>query len=442
MDEEYDAIVLGTGLKECILSGMLSVSGKKVLHVDRNKYYGGESASITPLEDFFSNFKAPPPDKMYGRGRDWNVDLIPKFLMANGSLVKLLIHTGVTRYLEFKSIEGSYVYKSGKISKVPIDQQEALSSDLMGLFEKRRFRNFLLWVQNMQEDDPKSWDGFDPFAKSMSELYHKFGLEANTQDFTGHALALHRNDEYITQPAVNTVRRIKLYSESLARYGKSPYLYPMYGLGELPQGFARLSAIYGGTYMLDKPIDEIVFENGKVIGVRSGEEIAKCKQVFCDPSYIPDRVKKVGQVIRAICILNHPIPNTNDALSTQIIIPQKQVNRKSDIYVSLVSHTHQVAAKGWFIAMVSTTVETSNPELEIKPGLDLLGPIAQKFVSVTDFMEPTDDGMNSQLFISTSYDATSHFETTCMDVLNLFKRATGEEFDFNKVKQELGDDDQ
>ena len=30
------------------------------------------------------------------------------------------------------------------------------------------------------------------------------------------------------------------------------------------QGFARLSAIYGGTYMLDKPIDEIVYEGGKV----------------------------------------------------------------------------------------------------------------------------------------------------------------------------------
>ncbi|XP_034943998.1 rab GDP dissociation inhibitor alpha [Chelonus insularis] len=441
MDEEYDAIVLGTGLKECILSGMLSVSGKKVLHVDRNKYYGGESASITPLEDFFTHFKAPPPDKMYGRGRDWNVDLIPKFLMANGLLVKLLIHTGVTRYLEFKCIEGSYVYKSGKISKVPIDHQEALSSDLMGLFEKRRFRNFLTWVQNMQEDDPKTWDGFDPFTNSMSALYSKFSLEANTQDFTGHALALHRNDEYISQPAINTVRRIKLYSDSLARYGKSPYLYPMYGLGELPQGFARLSAIYGGTYMLDKPIDEIVIKDGKVVGVRSGNEVASCKQVFCDPTYVPDRVKKVGQVVRAICLLNHPIPNTNDALSTQIIIPQKQVNRKSDIYVSLVSHTHQVASKGWFIAMVSTTVETANPELEIKPGLDLLGPISQKFVSVSDYLEPTDDGQNNQLFISTSYDATTHFETTCLDVLDIFKRATGEEFDFNKVKQELGDED-
>ena len=39
-------IVLGTGLKECILSGLLSVSGKKVLHMDKNDYYGGESASL------------------------------------------------------------------------------------------------------------------------------------------------------------------------------------------------------------------------------------------------------------------------------------------------------------------------------------------------------------------------------------------------------------
>ena len=149
MDEEYDCIVLGTGLSECILSGMLSVSGKKVLHVDRNKYYGGESASLTPLEDLFTKFGVPAPaDEAYGRGRDWNVDLIPKFLMANGQLVKLLIHTGVTRYLEFKSVEGSYVMgKSGKISKVPADEIEALASDLMGLFEKRRFKNFLVFVQ-------------------------------------------------------------------------------------------------------------------------------------------------------------------------------------------------------------------------------------------------------------------------------------------------------
>jgi len=50
----------------------------------------------------------------------------------------------------------------------------------------------------------------------------------------------------------------------------------------------------------------------------------------------------------------------------------------ADIYVSLVSYTHQVAAKGWFVAMVSTTVETDTPENEIQHGLRLLGPIQQK----------------------------------------------------------------
>ena len=118
-------------------------------------------------------------------------------------------------------------------------------------------------------------------------------------------------------------------------------------------------------------------------------------------------------------------------MSTQIIIPQKQVGRKSDIYISMVSYTHQVSAKGWFIAMISTTVETDNPEAEIQPGLNLVGPIKQKFIQVlivqvkkrleikyqqqvSDAFEPTEDGAGSQLFISKTYDATSHFETTCV----------------------------
>lgn len=443
MEEKYDAIVLGTGLKECILSGMLSVSGKRVLHVDRNKYYGAESASITPLEELFSKFKMPTDNLTeFGKGRDWNVDLIPKFLMANGQLVKLLIHTGVTKYLEFKVVDGSYVYKDQKISKVPADEREALSSSLMGMFEKRRFRNFLVFVQSFDFNDRATWKDVDPKVTTSAELYTKFGLNADTREFTGHALALFDNDDYLNKSCKYLIERVRLYSESLARYGKSPYLYPLYGLGELPQAFARLSAIYGGTYMLDKPVDEVLKdESGKVTGIRSGEEKAYCSQIYCDPSYASDKVEKVGQVVRCICLLNHPIPNTKDSLSTQIIIPQKQLNRHSDIYISLVSYTHQVASKDWFIAMVSTTVETANPESEIKPALDLLGPIKQKFFSVSDVFKPTDDGSQSQMFISKSFDPTSHFEETCVDVLEIYKRGTGEEFDFSKIKTDLNQDE-
>lgn len=35
----------------------------------------------------------------------------------------------------------------------------------------------------------------------------------------------------------------------------------------------RLSAIYGGTYMLNKPVDEIVMEGGHVVGVKSEGEV-------------------------------------------------------------------------------------------------------------------------------------------------------------------------
>ena len=55
-DGEYDAIVLGTGLTECIISGLLSVNGKRVLHLDRNNYYGAETASLS-LTNLYQKFR-------------------------------------------------------------------------------------------------------------------------------------------------------------------------------------------------------------------------------------------------------------------------------------------------------------------------------------------------------------------------------------------------
>lgn len=456
MDEEYDVVILGTGLKECILSGIFSKEGKKVLHMDRNDYYGGACASLSPLDKVYSHFEdaeGKAPESM-GKGRDFSIDLIPKFLMGNGQLVKALVHTDVTRYLEFKVVEGSYVYRHpGIVKKIPATSSEALTTPLVGMMQKNKLRAFLKYIFNFNKQDEKTWNSWTKsltLESTAEDLYKYWQLDQNTQDFVGHAAALYTNDKYLARPMIELIDRLKLYYESMARYGQgaSPFLYPLYGLGELPQGFARLSAIYGGTYMLDRPIEGFEFgEDGKIVAVKakdpdseSGEvKDIKTKMVIGDPSYFDGMVKKVGQIVRAICILDHPIPETNGNSSCQIIIPARQsgTTRKSDIYILCVSKAHNVAADGKYLAICSTTVETEEPEKELALAFQLIGAITKKFVSVSDMFAPNDSGAESNCFISRSYDATTHFESTFRDIASIYKRATGKTLDLSQTSTDV-----
>jgi Rab GDP dissociation inhibitor len=267
----------------------------------------------------------------------------------------------------------------------------------------------------------------------------------------------------------------------MARYGKSPYIYPLYGLGELPQSFARLSAIYGGTYMLDKTIDEIITDSdGKFVGVKSGDEVVKAKQVIGDPSYFGAgkdaadgkmRVVEEGKVVRAICILKHPIPQTDNSDSCQIIIPQNQVGRRNgERMPQLTSWIRsdkfpQIFISPWFLRPTMCVQRTSTlplsaqlwrlPLLNSKSDqvLSSLAPFTTstclshtisdhrlpcfRFVSVTPLYTPTSTGESDSIFVTRSYDATSHFETVVDDVHDVFKRVTGKDLILKKREVEV-----
>lgn len=398
--------------------------------MDRNNYYGADCASLN-LTNLYEKFNAGKPAENLGANRDFNVDLIPKFIMACGNLTKMLLHTKVTRYLEFKSIEGSYVYKGGKILKVPATPEEALRSPLMGLFEKRRFRSFLIYVDRYDENDIETHQGKNLKVMTMRELYESFGLQPDTHQFISHSMCLQLDDVHLDQPALATVKELQTYCYSLSRYGTSPYIYPVYGLGGLPEGFSRLCAIHGGTFMLNHDVDEIVYnDQGEAIGVKSGNAMARAKFVVGDPSYFPkNKVRATGQIVRCICFLNHPIPNCGDLESVQIIIPGPQVNRKNDIFVCSISSSHAVSAKGIYIAIVSTKMEGNDADKEVIPGLALLGHIMQRFTMVATTYAPVGDGHDDKCYISSSFDASSHFEGDVEDLLSLYKRVTGKDLD-------------
>jgi len=121
-------------------------------------------------------------------------------------------------------------------------------------------------------------------------------------------------------------------------------------------------------------------------------------------------------------------------------------------YLFCCSYTHNVAPKGKFIAFVSTEAETDQPAIELKPGIDLLGPVDEIFFDIYDRYEPVNEPTLDNCFISTvsllggvinicaicwsvdntifktfwqSYDATTHFESTVDDVLNMYTLITG-----------------
>jgi Rab GDP dissociation inhibitor len=339
-------------------------------------------------------------------------------------------------------VNGSFVAQGEKgaklsVHRVPSTPKEAMASGLMGMFQKMRYKSFVEWINNYDETDPKTHSGLDCTKATAAQVYAHWKLEPETILFTGHAVALQLDDDYLNRPAIEMINKVKLYAYSVSRYGNSPYIYPKWGLGGLPEGFSRRCAVHGGVYMLNVEekanfIEKVLFDAaGRVTGVMSEGKSARCKQLIADPSYFKgtDKVKAQGQVARCICILDHTIPNTNDCDSCQIIIPGSAVGRKSDTYISMVSSVHNVAAKGKFIAVISTNAEGKEPEKEIAPALTLLGAIQEKFFWVTDYYVPVNNPQKDGCFITTSYDATSHFESCTVEVIAYYELLTGSKLD-------------
>lgn len=70
-----------------------------------------------------------------------------------------------------------------------------VSPDLMGMFDKRRFRKFMSFILNFEENDPRTHHDMDPRRTTMRDVFRHFDLGDDVMEFTGHALALHVSDE-------------------------------------------------------------------------------------------------------------------------------------------------------------------------------------------------------------------------------------------------------
>ena len=91
------------------------------------------------------------------------------------------------------------MFKSGglKIAKIPGNEKEAIASSLLSLLQKKNLAQFYSFIGGVELDKKESWGKYNLDEMTMADVFKKWGINDQTQDFLGHAVALYTNDEYV-----------------------------------------------------------------------------------------------------------------------------------------------------------------------------------------------------------------------------------------------------
>ena len=216
----------------------------------------------------------------------FNIDISPKLLFSRGSLVEALISANISHYAEFKAITRILTYIDGRVEEVPCSRADVFSSNAISVVEKRMLMKFLTFCLDFEQQQDQ-YEGFED--KPYSEFLQSRRLTPNLQHFVIHAIAM-------VKPETATVQGLKAtqsFLQSLGRYGNTPFIWPLYGAGELPQAFCRMCAVFGGLYCLRRGASTITVSeaDGKCTGVISENQVLKCKWLITEFSYVPKRFK-------------------------------------------------------------------------------------------------------------------------------------------------------
>ncbi|CAL9219863.1 unnamed protein product [Arabidopsis halleri] len=392
----YDLIIVGTGVSESVLAAAASSSGSSVLHLDPNPFYGSHFASLSlpDLTSFLhSNSVSPPPlppsnnhdfisvdlvnrslyssveissfesEILEEHSRRFNVDLCgPRVVFCADESINLMLKSGANNYVEFKSIDASFVGdSSGELRNVPDSRAAIFKDKSLTLLEKNQLMKFFKLVQShlassTENDDTTTVkiseeDMESPFVDFLT----KMRLPPKIKSIILYAIAMLDYDQDNMETCRHILKtkegidRMALYIISMGRFSNAlgALIYPIYGQGELPQAFCRRAAVKGCIYVLRMPITALLLdkETGGYKGVRlaSGQEIFSQKLIL-DPCVtvgleslssltdqqnetlsvlVPKALINKEKVARGICVIRGSVKA--DVSNALIVYPPKSL---------------------------------------------------------------------------------------------------------------------
>ncbi|KDO71467.1 hypothetical protein CISIN_1g009240mg [Citrus sinensis] len=407
----FDLIVIGTGLPESVISAAASASGKSVLHLDPNPFYGSHfsSLSIADLTHFLNSHSTPSsvcPDPLYSdveisnyasrllsqHPRNFNLDVSgPRVLFCADHAVDLMLKSGASHYLEFKSIDATFMLDAdAKLCSVPDSRAAIFKDKSLGLMEKNQLMRFFKLVQGHLSLDESEENNVriseEDLDSPFAEFLTKMKLPHKIKSIVLYAIAMADYDQEVSEYVLKTrdgINRLALYNSSIGRFQNAlgALIYPIYGQGELPQAFCRRAAVKGCLYVLRMPVISLLTDqnSGSYKGVRlaSGQDILSHKLVL-DPSFtVPGSLASShqqlqesfqafslsdnkGKVARGICITRSSLkPDLSNFL---VIFPPRSLfpEQVTSIRVLQLGGNLAVCPLGMFVLYFSALCDEVN----------------------------------------------------------------------------------
>ena len=293
--------------------------------------------------------------------RRFNIDISPKLLFSRGALVEALISANISHYAEFKSVTRILTYMDGRVEEVPCSRADVFSSDVISIVEKRMLMKFLTFCLDFEQQQDQ-YEGFED--KPYSEFLQSRRLTPNLQHFIIHAIAM-------VKPEITTLEGLKAtqsFLQSLGRYGNTPFIWPLYGAGELPQAFCRMCAVFGGLYCLRRGASAITFneENHQCTGIISNSQLLKCKWLISGCSYLPEcfRNEYSQFVSRAVFITCSSVKASDEEFITVLSMPPTSEGGEPVRVVELGSAA-MACPKGLYVVhLISKSLSSAKEDLE------------------------------------------------------------------------------
>uniref|UniRef100_A0A8C5IYF6 RAE1/2 domain-containing protein n=1 Tax=Junco hyemalis TaxID=40217 RepID=A0A8C5IYF6_JUNHY len=298
-------------------------------------------------------------------GRRFNIDLVSKLLYSRGLLIDLLIKSNVSRYAEFKNATRVLAFREGKVEQVPCSRADVFNSRQLTMVEKRMLMKFLTFCLDY-EQHPEEYQEHE--SSTFAEFLQTRKLTPSLQHFILHSIAMVAETESSTLEGLQATKK---FLQCLGRYGNTPFLFPLYGQGEIPQCFCRLCAVFGGIYCLRHAVRCLVLDRAsgrcKAIVDQFGQRIS-ANYFIVEDSYLSESTCTnvcYRQISRAVLITDQSVLNTDSEQQVSILtVPPLEPGRAAVRVIELCSSTMTCMKDTYLVHLTCPSTKTAREDLE------------------------------------------------------------------------------